>query len=1758
MNEETRERLKQLIQTDFNKIDNNDAQLVIADPELEQLAYEAYKNNPNFPLFEQEVIFMHFGFRREFIEKVFETVKAQGEIEYLEMLFDSESHQGIVQEYEQYAHDYDLSAILDSLRDKEFEGVINRISNIELTDMKFDYPPLIDFVIENGLYIYASQINIKENVPPKVEQFILTALDNFTFYKKLNTVTPRIKNAVINKKLYQSFLSVLDLDSDHDIEILVDNIGDDKVSFWNIHLYNHPKLRTHPKMLLERIKNDDMLYPEDIQVIKDNPRLILELKKYIVREVNTEYRCRYYFSSGFDQIPEIVLSYLDNIIDEKEYDNFLTKIIGNETILHNTYHYNNKAFINALLSYLRKGGKNYSNILKCIEYETSSLIKYPEILKALITNIKIEDISKIFVNNYTSYNRSKELEEIIEEILKENADFGFYFEPPIPNFQTNEFSSLGPYTKNAILRSLPVETLPYFVRLYDVTTIEDTELRNRLLITIFTRLAEGHSEAFANEYSWLSNISLPKEVIDIITRPDNPLNIRFRDLNNILGAKNSNAEMYRDFADKLEELQPSDISDLINRMHQSDDEDLKPYIELFKKLLYSPKLKLNNEDEVNNMVINILSAFSFNAWSHEDENEIKNTFIEFVKTLHILRPSTIQRFDNEDLIFELIDNIDESYYTGSMAFFENINDARIRFQLSDILKDRLDNNKPVKLDLLMKYTNLKISDFVKPNVQVNFDNNERIIFDIFMSRDLNDDFIEKIIIPNINTYFIMNPNVKFQRFFPNHVHSLVARLFEMLEDNPTMPFNDNILNILPAANGIKAPISQEIQRLFDKIMPNIVSMYNPQIIDIDDPIVNTYVINLIKKESLGNLIRYADSLIKYPIYTEPLINKIKATQYVSTDVLCSALYRHQDLKPVLLEAIREGRIRFTNINNSNLLDPDILEAAYQNNPNNIKWFITYIIHFPSNTSWGDTIKILNKYIPEVYELDKEKYDLLVSIVGANNIVLLIEDTNFSKLFEYTLDELQAFAELVKFRPMNLNILNDINNSLATKVYDYENPEVLNIYVRTVARIQNGITEEEKDEIINMFINIKPDAMIKILQKHEDKHLLELYQRDQYEFLSYLIDMLAENQNDYSDIFALITTGYIIEERNKFLSTDGSIAKLTEAYYEPEKKSLYDNFFNYLLTNNPNKLLQVFRKQSFTQASLYSWGINVDTNTSHPISKEEYLLIKDIIGYLRNPGDYENIDKERLLQIKKNIRRIKVNFHELCKESSVFSALPPDFEFLLEDEKFMKGVKQEIVIPQKEKSFKELLSNLNLNTLFDYIINDKEKYNTLLEIVKKYHIFSWGTLFTKSLDRLTSGYEVDDLYNFLNAFNQIYDQEKATFEETKKNMIEAAIRRGAKQEEIEKIKNMTLSSYITPYKIYKYTTIYSSISSCYKLILGPEDAEFIRRNENPNAATRTVEERLEKTTKMMLQMQELDEVTIPSFISEYSLDDHPKLRVIVGNRANPRNLTHGERTGACMRAYGLANALFEFCALDPRGFHITFVDPETNEYVSRVSGFRNGNTICLNQLRYSKSPYYTTDDVINACREVAQELIERSKDSEMPIENVIASPCYALQGQETKMMSSYDIRGGVYEGYLDVSCNAVVLATTGKDGEPVEIKPDADNQPIYQPVRLYPEMYTGIIPLNVLMRLQRITAIKDCLEHKEEPEYYKTIDIDIQKLEKEYEYVIIGQDWYVTLDKEQELSYDFIPGDERAKEEIQEALAKIDNLKSTKKAGNLHV
>ena len=67
--------------------------------------------------------------------------------------------------------------------------------------------------------------------------------------------------------------------------------------------------------------------------------------------------------------------------------------------------------------------------------------------------------------------------------------------------------------------------------------------------------------------------------------------------------------------------------------------------------------------------------------------------------------------------------------------------------------------------------------------------------------------------------------------------------------------------------------------------------------------------------------------------------------------------------------------------------------------------------------------------------------------------------------------------------------------------------------------------------------------------------------------------------------------------------------------------------------------------------------------------------------------------------------------------------------------------------------------------------------------------------------------------------------------------------------------------------------------------------------------------------------------------------------------------------------------------------------------------------------------------------------------------------------------------------------------------------------------------------------------------------HKTVDFDYEIIDSQFIHVIIGQDWYVALDSQGNLTHNIAIQNERSVEELNEALAKMSKRKEElEKAG----
>ncbi len=442
------------------------------------------------------------------------------------------------------------------------------------------------------------------------------------------------------------------------------------------------------------------------------------------------------------------------------------------------------------------------------------------------------------------------------------------------------------------------------------------------------------------------------------------------------------------------------------------------------------------------------------------------------------------------------------------------------------------------------------------------------------------------------------------------------------------------------------------------------------------------------------------------------------------------------------------------------------------------------------------------------------------------------------------------------------------------------------------------------------------------------------------------------------------------------------------------------------------------------------------------------------------------------------------------------------------------------VPEQQDIYM-ILRKLNIRLISNKILTNPELYEKLKEIIQKRKLHLFPDVFKDLLEKAKIELSYEDFAEFINYFAVIFEDYEREKKANNKNS----------EEEMSMLYILSSIQY------------YASCSSVYAQVLTPEDAKLIKTNPGPNSASSKIEndERSKEAVEWTVSNFRRKKVTIPTFDENITLSTEKKktINVIVGNFTDHTNVTHGERTGACMRIGGVGEDLFYFALKNDNGFHIRFEDPETHEYVSRITGFRNGNTVVLNQLRHSKSSKYTDEDLMQFSKMVAEMLIEKSKNSSRPIENVVIDRRYGFETYSGPFQSlgNVNLREGYTEIYSDTEpSNCIVLATSSKTSSFVPVDTSKSNIPSYPTCRGKIKYSNNIEEIKI--NYNRILAVKRLLDG------VPLEELDVLTLPNNIISAIVSDDWIILINNQKELQYILIEEDPRAKEELLDYLERV--------------
>lgn len=785
----------------------------------------------------------------------------------------------------------------------------------------------------------------------------------------------------------------------------------------------------------------------------------------------------------------------------------------------------------------------------------------------------------------------------------------------------------------------------------------------------------------------------------------------------------------------------------------------------------------------------------------------------------------------------------------------------------------------------------------------------------------------------------------------------------------------------------------------------------------------------------------------------------------------------------------------------------LIQYLYGNkNPDDITIFPNLIHAINDNNI--DIIKQLKEKIILYTKLDFTKS--ICEKYGLNNI------NNTNELLDLIIQKYNT-----EEREKYLTILHEITNEfILTSRENFRNNHLFeakySMYKDLIENIIESIDKNDEKKL-QEYINLVADNLDS--KFFDNFNINEI--NDGKSLLYFLIEKIRneETRNDYLLVLKEVVDYSYQKEKNKHLK-ELVLGEELSLPYVFDEKSLHNEVLRYIVgrcysyygDNNHPVLYEVINilKDQGIDGSLVSDCINYYsgtkkcTNDLSLVQQTMPLVIRTANDYVLNHEIYETTSG-----IKIDIDEIVNNLNEKFKIKKIYNFDNTNDPY-------------------------PILLNLNIGLLKEGLFKDEELYQKLVDFMNKKKLHLLPDNLKEMLDECGISSDYSDIASFINFFGPILDSERKKLEASGKDPEQA----------LSGLASILINA-----------DTYSSISSVYAQILGEKDSKLIKSNPKPNSAIQKIEnnQRLKEAIQLTMQNFQRQDITVPTFdtnvkfISEET-DEEKELNVIVGNFTDSSNLTHGERTGACMRIGGVGESLFNFCLTNPNGFHIRFEDPKTHEYISRVSGFRNGNTVFLNELRFScDKEKYSNKDVISACKMASDLLIEYSKDSECPIENVVIAKEYAMA--ESPLNETFlgikNNKEGLPAFYSDIGNSGIVLATTAKEEKFAPINFDKSKVPTYKPCRSKPLILTS--EKELMGKINRVASVKTVLSGVN----YE----DIGRIEFEDGLLcgIVSDDWYIYVDKNKNINYDIIEIDERAKAELQQYLEIIDDIiKQTEK------
>lgn len=852
---------------------------------------------------------------------------------------------------------------------------------------------------------------------------------------------------------------------------------------------------------------------------------------------------------------------------------------------------------------------------------------------------------------------------------------------------------------------------------------------------------------------------------------------------------------------------------------------------------------------------------------------------------------------------------------------------------------------------------------------------------------------------------------------------------------------------------------------------SIVNDYN-----IQKELIKEYITNIVpkieKKYDLNYTLKHLIELMKeYDL--EEIIRFIKETTQVDNTTIASVLplnkivdfYKKNDdvdlkevLKDLNYDNLKKNTSEFFNILKTYIVDKkedsplDRCNVIYFYSEEEKRCECVDLMF--EKYGFEDYKEYIAEMFDDVDEFDLNKYpnikNAVIEVYGIKNIENLEKFLNrFNFSFKYFSS--QNIVDLIN----SDSELYDEIVSLFSEQNTVLNENVANTVVNSFLQRQFRIERDADYNIYSRFESLfieKNDYTIKEVKKLFEKMQNVIDLRTIADFDKLTIDSLFSGNKESLNILHNITNAYISKWRELYVLRNKNLAYNSLDIQKYYTKSYIKKAF---IVNN-NDIFYI--SGQITDSKFKDWN------------EEE----KDFIEAITFIDDLLEIQSFKRGEIRSPSQSLMKKVKIL---DGILDKLYESKELFLKEER--EDAKYQYIFEEMDnKSLLNILSGV-MPEAYSKNIKGKGLFKSLNNLLSKYKMIGWKETFKVLGESCNLNFDESTVYCFINYFDKIYN----------------------KFSQLEE-KNRTLTALLD------IANVYGCPSSKYEMLIDKENFEYICLDPNPNKTSSTKNQRLALVADFAKKMYGRDSITVPSGENTITLSNNKDIKFSIGDIYNPIALTYGERTASCLRINGAFSDLFSYCLEDKNGFHIRFNDPLTGEFISRVSGFRNGNTVFLNELRETVLDHYSNEELVETLQKIAEFLVKATKDSPHPIENVVISNDYSMSDQPKCDLNLTDRKEAFNGLHFNIAKEGNILYTSSEDHKTLVPYKFGDEYTCeYKPYN----SFVGLGgPKEANEIINRVYMIDELLKDKDFGDLEIIENVDAQKC-------IYGYGWVVYID-----------------------------------------